>query len=716
MPGLAVLALAVCGPQPAMPVAGTVARAISSPTQTGTLLVRVEPPDGPAMEIEVELQGRPGTTNTYSAKTSVDGAGIARFESVPIGKVRLQVRARRLLNRRRTIHIAPGENSVRVRLRALDRPFGHVSGVVADSEDRPVSGLNIRLIPWAGTPPDHSRTRGTSTGLDGTFVFPFLDEANYRVEAGGADLGFVVDDLRVRAREEINVEWIARPGTMVSGSIRKTNPDGLDWKIVATSLAHRSSSEEVLVSLRGGEFVTRLQPGAWLLAAVRELGSPRRGRETVPLGTVSVGPDEGVRAEFEWEPPPRVSFETVILDRGAPAAGLSVELVPAYLVDGDRYRPDDPTYVRTGPFATAVTDDLGRASFAGVHPGEGVLMIRFRPGQEGLDRASVPNSPAATAARPITGEQFEPDVRAVALVTRRVRVPDDDGIVVDVSTIQIEGRVVDREGRPVTMQRRGSASLERDGCWSHDLACYVRLKGARFRLPPRLPGPVRMHVARDGYLARVVDFDIDAQRSAEPLVVVLDREHELAVDVRYPTRPSSRTVHFKLCADPECVTVVLEDWMGRRGRLHRPYEGVPEGDWWLTLWSGYERVGPVPLALPGPPPVVQLTSELGRVTAWIPDLYGSGQQSTMRLLGADDIPVAVDDHCGFGKRDAWSGKEGRIIAYCVPPGRYRVRVVSEDGRAWSRNVHVRTYRRGEVFLRARHQTAPRSMRTRGQAR
>ncbi len=701
MPGFAVLALAVCGPQPAMPVAGAVARALASPTQTGTLVVRVETPDGPAVEIEVGLQGRPRSTNPYSAKTSVDGAGIARFESVPIGEVRLRILPHGpLRNRRRTIHIAPGENTVRVRLRALDRPFGHVTGVVVDSEGRPVAGLRIRLIPWAGTP-EHSRTRGTSTGADGTFILPFLDEANYRVDAGGADLGFVVNDLRVRARQEIDVEWVARPGTLVRGNTRKTNPDGLDWEIVATSRAHRSSSEEVPVSSRGGEYATRLQPGPWRLAAVRELGERWWGREIVPLGTISVGPDEGVRAEFEWEPPPRMSFETVILDRGALAAGWFVELVPAYLADGDRYRSDDLTVVRTGPFATAVTDDLGKASFAGVHPGEGLLMIRFRPGQEGQSRARD--------ARPATGEQFEPDVPAVALVTRRVRVPDDNGIVVDVSTAQIEGRVVDREGRPVTMGRRGSVSLEDDGCGPHDPVCgLVRFEGERFLTRPRLPGPARMRVAREGYLAKVVDLEIDAQSPIEPLEIELDREHELAVDVRFPPKPSSRAVHFKLCADPECVTVVLEDWMERRRGLHRSYEGVPEGDWWLTLWSGYERAGPVPLALPGSPPVVQLTSDLGRVTAWIPDLYGSGQQATMNLFGADDIPVAVDDHCGFGKRDAWSGKEGRIIAYCVPPGRYRVRVVSDDGRAWSRNVHVRTYRRGEVFLRARHQTAPRT--------
>jgi len=295
----------------------------------------------PARAATVRIIGG-GPSSVRELRTDEQGRFQAR--GLPRGLLQLQAESDGVTSDVMDVELASAADRPEVRL-VLDAADA-IAGVVVDSQDHPVAGVQVNAFPDAdddaSRPYGVSRAAPATTDRGGAFSIRGLHPGDYRLFATGAPgLRNPVDRGVAAAAGDRNVRIALVAGGALRGSLRSSK-DGASPTHAELQLGQRST-----VSIAGGTIdLGDIPPGTYDLsirgAEFAELvrgGVVIRGGQTTDLGTIELSagrtlvgkvvdgrgePVEGARIQLKGSQVTMSDHDGQFTLRGLPAAATSV--------------------------------------------------------------------------------------------------------------------------------------------------------------------------------------------------------------------------------------------------------------------------------------------------------------------------------------------------------------------------------------------------------
>ena len=206
-------------------------------------------------------------------------------------------------------------------------------------------------------------------------------------------------------------------------------------------------------------------------------------------------------------------------------------------------------------------------------------------------------------------------------------------------------------------------------------------------------------VSAPGYRTRTVTYTVSQDRAPEGLVVDLVPEAPLRIEVEPLDGRVPDQVIVWLCpaVDPcdsdENYWTVRPDSSG-----NGVWEDAPEGSWYASIWTGFERRDGLPITIPGEPLRIDRQRPIGSLIVRLPEFYGVAVPLTLQLFTPDGHQA--QGYWG-GRRTAFTSPGyGELRASRLVAGEYLARVTAADGRVWEKAVTVYPIEQTVLFLRS----------------
>lgn len=609
---------------------------------TATLTIRALV-EGQALE-GVEINASAGDEGLYDYRTlSTDGDGVVTFEAFPVGPVSITGSYGGLRRLDKKVAVSAAGTALSVTLEPYAPGAVTVRGHLADSQGQPVAGSSIGLttlpdspIPW----PDYH----VETDKGGEFEFRFVVENAYKLCVNEyAPTGSVCfEDLRVSAHTDPEPLTLTLPGSA-----------GLLVRLTSTSGNELPSELRVGRPFRGGgqrahgtdgEYrFQNLAPEDWSVQA-------RVGDVEYELGSVVLVAGEDRTAELAYAPRLVALTGTVLVD-ASPLAGASVQVW---------------SLGRGGPNGHTVTDSQGRFALRTLLAGKATLLV------------------------------YRADRRRMH--EQHLALGSDQELVLDIRTQPLRGVVRGRGGRPLGDARVEAHAWDTSASHTNDADIAVAPDGS-FETWALAEADWRFFFSAPRYRTRKITHTVSRDQVPEDLVVDLIPVAPLRVAVEPLQGRVPDQVSVWLCptADPcdsdETSGGVRLDEFGKG-----VWEEAPEGNWFASIWTGYERRDGLPITIPGEPLQIDRPRPTGSLIVRLPELYGVAVPLTLELFTAE----------GYQARGYWDGWRiaftlpgyGELRASLLVAGDYLARVTADDGRVWEQTIIVEAIQRTVVHFRS----------------
>lgn len=620
---------------------------------TATLTVRALV-EGQALA-GVKINASTADEGLYDYRTiSTDAAGVATFEAFPAGAASIIGSYGGLRRLDTNVVVSAAGTALTVTLEPYAPGAVTVRGHLTDAHGRPVPGSSIGLTTLPHSPirwPDYH----VETDADGTFEFRFVVENAYKLCVNEyAPTGSVCfEDLRVSARTDPEPLTLTLPSSA-----------GLLVRLNSTAGNELPSELWVRHPFRGGgrrahgtdgEYRFRnLAPGDWSVQA-------RVSDVDYELGSVVLVAGEDHTAELAYAPRLAALTGTVLVD-ASPLAGATVQVW---------------SLGRGGPNGSTVTDSQGRFALRTLLAGDATVLV------------------------------YRADRRRMH--EQQLALGSDQELVLELRTQRLRGVVRGRGGRPLGDARVKAHAWDTSASHTNDAEIAVAPDGS-FETWAMAEADWRFFFSASGYRTRKITHTVSRDRVPEDLVVDLIPVAPLRIAVeplegRVPDR-----VSVWLCPTPDPCD---SDETGGSVRLDTLGNGVweeaPEGNWFASTWTGFERRDGLPITIPGEPLRIDRPRPTGSMVVRLPELYGVAVPLTLELF-------TPEGHQAQGYWDGWRTAftlpgYGELRAALLVAGEYLARVTAQDGRVWERSTLVQAIETTVLHLRESNLVAtPRALR------
>ena len=542
-----------------------------------------------------------------------DGDGQFLFSSMPLGAQTITASGEGLNRVSKNVVIKAGENRLDLQLTATVS----VSGWVYGPSGQPIQGAQVTLQPQdrRGFMPGQG---GADSLVDGSFQIEGVPAGKYRLEAHKEGLGSqrLSEPLEVAANPVAGLELRLGGGGRVVGRILGLEYEAMNRVQVS---AYSRGGAEVTQPDFEGKFQVDNVPAGDLILSAELTGSSRSVRQTVTL-------EEGVPevvVDLEFVSGFQLTGEVT---KGAePEAGLSLNLTS---VDGSYHGS-----TTTGSDGTFQFEDL----------------------KAGTYRLSVGGM----------GSQLRQQ--------REIEIDGDDHVRIDLEVARLSGRVLDREGQPLSGVQ---ISGEQEG------QQQVRADGdslGRFNMGEVNAGSWTLRFQRSGYGSRTTEVEIGVGDVIDDLEIRLEPVSGLTLEVKLSDgRPASRIHLFFSDGRGQDISGTFQgDDSG-----HFIVNVLPDGVWQMVLGSQGAATLERRVQVPTEEPVSIVLEEEARLQILIPALQEEdAAEATLQLVGPQGQPY---------RNVTWQGRldetpslqRGSRGLRGLLPGRWRVVASTEDGRVW----------------------------------
>jgi len=543
-----------------------------------------------------------------------DQEGQYLVEGAPPGRQRISVFHPDYPRFEATRDLGPELNNFDVRLEA----GAEVSGRVVDVEGRGVAGARVGL---------RGRGRGyaTASATDGSFVFPTVARARYRL--GAAKDGYAVseapDEIAVEREALSGLEVVLREGATIAGLVLGLDADELS-RVDVQATAEDGHQRRAEIDAAGRYRLVDLEPGDWTIEARLPYGE----RQVTVRQPVALG-DRAIERNLEFRRRLRLAGQVLLHDEPLPNATISLR--------GSRLS----------------TERSSRSDFDG----------RFR-----LD-------------------DLEPDTYALGIAqpaqlishNQTVALDEDRELEIRLRPTTVRGRAIAAAtGKPVPGARITLHHLATPETPEFLVSAAAGQDG-RFDLPRVGPGTYRLEATADGYVRLEQPLLIDAEREPPELDVRLEGARGLDIDVRLADGSRPSAVHVLALDAAGRIGAAATLGLNSAGRAK--LSTLQDGEWMLFVGADGAAGAAVDARVPGAPVAVVLPPA-GRLHVRIASLVESGASATLRLFNAAGQPLWTIGPGGLLLGD-WELVGGQATVTGLPEGFCTIDVTASDGHRWS---------------------------------
>lgn len=558
------------------------------------------------------------TPATYLGGATTDGDGNYRLEGVADGSQSFSAEIEGFQRAVRDLEVRSGENRLDFRL----EPGHEVSGRVIDAAGEPVVGATVRL-----TPPGPARPRFFSTGelearsgADGGFRIAGIATGTYAVEADKE--GYVparLPSLDVTGKV-LGLELRLAAGGAIHGQLSGVEFGELPRVRIYAGPAEPGPDVVIRagrVDFQGQYRIEGLSAGEWDVTAQTEDGRRAQGKVTVAQGS---------DATLDLEIGTGFTLSGRVLRAGEPVTDVFVSVQGAGVGGGGDQ-----------------TDPQGAFRIGGLKAGTYDLqVIGF---QSGINQSQT------------------------------VEISADRELVVEISTRQVSGRVLDASdesplGKVVLSLERLDASAPPRGL-SLQKGSTSDADGA-FTIADVSPGAYRLLAKLEGYASGETTIQVGSDADVENVRLALRPSQGLTVEVRQTVGGSPPEVRIALLDAAGRAVLTNTYPTGENGRVR--ISSAPPGSYRLLLTTGDSATVSQNVQVPGPPVRVVLPPGSSMVVS----APGSKGEAKVTVFGADGQPFLWLGYSGPMKE--WPMFDGKTVIEGLPPGRWQVHATDKTGR------------------------------------
>ncbi len=494
-----------------------------------------------------------------------------------------------------------------------------VSGRVVDSGGRPVVGARVVLLA--------SETGWNETDADGNFTVAGVADGHYQLVAEHDTQGRITapELVEVSGANVEGLEVLFAEGAKLVGQLSGLEVEEL-WQVniqAFNPLTRETAMGEV--DYQGRYRIAGLTAGDWNVVA-SHTASDSQVRKLVVI-------DEGQReTTLDLAFGGGLTLSGIVVRGEEPLVGQQVLLVQARTVIG-----------------SSKSDRNGRFKIAGLAEGwYHLTVLDQRSGQrhtESLDLNQDRDLRIEIVGAPVAG--------------RVVNATDLSAL----EAVEVSAKPVDLASMPNGWPMAAGVLSDADGQFN-----LGDLSAGRWRIAARLEG-FEQAEAEIVVSSTPVDSVRLALRPGGGLTFYLSND----------TGMVARQVQASV-VDRTGRTIMGGSYTSREGgRVH--IASVPDGHWQLLIQAGGSAVARVPVVLPGVEPRIALLPG-ARLELTVADLVVQLGHGQLQVVDSEGRPFRAPRGAGPA-RAQWPVVAGRASLASLPPGNWRVVVISPDGGSWS---------------------------------